>query len=89
MAERDAATALRELEEASRLFSELGQPYDEARSLEALGVALRGAHGGDRHQSRAASRQAAAIYGRLGAAPDSDRLASLTPSGKVAGRSVS
>ncbi len=89
IADQDGPGAVRDLDAASRTFAALGQPYDEARSLEALAVALRRdpAGHGDRYLSR--QRRASAIYARLGAAPDSDRLASLASIGKMAGRSAS
>jgi DNA-binding SARP family transcriptional activator len=88
IAENDTATAVRDLDAASRTFAALGQPYDEARSLEALAVALR-RDGADSRRYLATRRRAAALYAQLGAAPDSDRLASVASSGKLAGRSVS
>jgi DNA-binding SARP family transcriptional activator/tetratricopeptide (TPR) repeat protein len=88
LAEDDPRTAVGELDGAARTFARLGQPYDEARSLEALAVALSRDGDGSRDRSVATGRRAAAIYARLGASSDSDRLAmvarQLAPQAKVA-----
>ncbi len=85
LAEADMATAGGELDDAARTFATLGQPYDEARSLEALALVLRGARG----RPHSAVRKAETIYRSLGAAPDSDQLASIDSRRKVQGRSRS
>ena len=89
IADDDIPAAVRDLDSAGRTFAALGQPYDEARSLEALAIALRGDAGARRDRYVSTHRRAAAIYARLGAAPDSDRLAGVAALGKMAGRSVS
>ena len=83
LAETDSATASGELGDAVRMFALLGQPYDEARGLEALAMALRRAGRQGRGKTESVGRKASAMYRRLGAAPDSDRLASIVRRGKV------
>lgn len=78
-------SARRHLVRASRMFSELGQPFDEARSVEALAAAM--ARNGATSEARTLRRLSGEGYAALGAAPGSDRLDLFGRSGKVGGRS--
>ena len=70
----DLPLARASLSSAAATFEELGQPYDAARSLQALSVlGRRSGHGGS--DDNDPGRRAERLYQRLGAAADPDRLA--------------
>jgi class 3 adenylate cyclase len=73
LAQGDVASARRFLEEGVRLWSEVGAPYEAARTRVALAMALRGAGNGDRAELEL--RSARHAFEKLGARPDAIRAA--------------
>jgi DNA-binding CsgD family transcriptional regulator len=67
----DAAAAIKHLETARRLWSDIGRPYEIGRASEQLGAALSAA--GDGEAATARLNEALAVYEELGAAYDAAR----------------
>lgn len=80
------AEAVVELQGAARLWSELGAPYETARSRALLGRALREV--GDTESGDAELATARATFARLGAVPDERAVAGLLSPGAPSGLSA-
>jgi DNA-binding CsgD family transcriptional regulator len=73
LAEDDVATALDRLRHASRLWQQLGLPYEHAQTRRLYGIALRAA--GDHEEGDLELRAALSAYERLGAVQEAEQIA--------------
>lgn len=85
LAEGDPAAALATLRAAWTLWTELGMPYEAARTRLDIAAAARAA--GDAEGARLEVRAAREAFARLGARPDERRAAARSP-GSLTGREV-
>jgi tetratricopeptide (TPR) repeat protein len=79
-AQGDDASAVLHLEQAAAIFEELGQPYETARTLEVLAVALKRHPAGNADRARAVLAKAAGQYTALGAEAQARRVLATSDS---------